>query len=98
MPQAHRRFTKVFQDESVRRAETSGRSRREIAEDLGIGLSTLRHWIGTLKTELVWRTVFQIRAEAKDAIARYVDGFYNLVRRHSTLDFVSPVQFERLAG
>jgi putative transposase len=52
----------------------------------------------TLKSELVWRTVFQTRAEAKDAIGRYIDGFYNPVRRHSTLDFVSPVQFERLAG
>lgn len=52
----------------------------------------------TLKTELVWRTVFQTRAEAKDAIGRYIDGFYNPVRRHSTLDYVSPVQFERLAG
>lgn len=50
----------------------------------------------TLKTELVWRTVFQSRAEAKDAIGRYIDGFYNPVRRHSTLNFVSPVQFERL--
>lgn len=40
-----RRFTKEFQDEAVRLALTSGRSRREIAADLGIGLSTLRHWI-----------------------------------------------------
>ena len=52
----------------------------------------------TLKSELVWRTVFQTRAEAKQAIGRYIDGFYNCVRRHSTLDYVSPVQFERLAG
>jgi putative transposase len=50
----------------------------------------------TLKTELVWRTVFQSRAKAKDAIGRYIDGFYNPVRRHSSLDFVSPVQFEKL--
>jgi putative transposase len=52
----------------------------------------------TLKSELVWRTVFQTKAKAKDAIDRYIDGFYNPVRRHSTLDYVSPVQFERLAG
>ena len=52
----------------------------------------------TFKAELVWRTVFQTRAEAKEAIARYIDGFYNCVRRHSTLDYVSPAQFERLAG
>ncbi len=45
MPKLQRRFTPDFQDEAVRLAETSGRSRREIAEDLGIGLSTLRHWI-----------------------------------------------------
>ena len=45
MPKPQRRFTQDFQDEAVRLAETSGRSRREIAQDLGIGLSTLRHWI-----------------------------------------------------
>ena len=38
-----RRFTKEFEDEAVR---TSGRSQREIAGDLGIGLSTLVRWIG----------------------------------------------------
>jgi putative transposase len=47
---------------------------------------------------LVWRTVFQMRAEAKKAIGRYADPFYNPVRRPSTLDYVSPIQFERLAG
>ena len=45
MPKPQRRFTQDFQDEAVRLAESSGRSRREIAEDFGIGLSTLRHWI-----------------------------------------------------
>jgi len=45
MPKPHRRFTQEFQDEAVRLAQTSGRSRREVAQDLGIGLSTLRHWI-----------------------------------------------------
>lgn len=49
----------------------------------------------TLKVELVWRTVFQSRAEAKEAIGRYIDGFYNPLRRHSALDFKSPLQFER---
>ena len=37
----------------------------------------------TLKSELVWRTAFQTRAEARDALARYIDGFYNPTRRHS---------------
>lgn len=51
----------------------------------------------TLKSELVWRTTFHTRAEAEQAIARYIDGFYNPVRRHSALDYLSPAQFERKA-
>jgi transposase len=45
MPKPHSRFTQEVQDEAVRLVETSGRSRREIAQDLGIGRSTLRPWI-----------------------------------------------------
>ena len=45
MPEPKKLFTQEFRDEAVRLAQTSGRSRREIASDLGIGLSTLRNWI-----------------------------------------------------
>ncbi len=40
------RPTPEFRREAVRLALTSGRTRREIAEDLGIGLSTLTRWLG----------------------------------------------------
>jgi transposase len=40
-----KRFTKEFEAEAVRLVETSGRTQREIAEDLGVGLSTLVRWI-----------------------------------------------------
>ena len=52
----------------------------------------------TLKSELVWRTIFYTRREANQAIAHYIDGFYNPVRRHSALDFASPTQFEKQAA
>jgi transposase len=45
MPDPKTLFTQEFRDEAVRLAQTSGRSRREVASDLGIGLSTLRNWI-----------------------------------------------------
>ena len=45
MPDPKKLFTQEFRDEAVRLAQTSGRSRREVASDLGIGLSTLRNWI-----------------------------------------------------
>src|SRR3954451_13168516 len=41
-----RRFTKEFEEEAVGLAQTSGRTQREIASDLGIGLSRLVRWIG----------------------------------------------------
>jgi len=52
----------------------------------------------TLKSELVWRARFQTRSEAREALARYIDGFYNPTRRHSALNFVSPASFERQAA
>jgi len=44
-----KRFTKAFEDEAVRLALTSGRTRRLVAQDWGIGLSTLTRWIGRSK-------------------------------------------------
>jgi transposase len=41
-----RRFTKDFEAEAVRLVETSGRTQRAVADDLGVGLSTLVRWIG----------------------------------------------------
>jgi putative transposase len=55
-------------------------------------------FLKTLKSELVWRTVFQTRVEARQSIGRYIDAFYNPVRRHSALGFISPAQFEKLAA
>ena len=37
---------------------------------------------------------YQTRAAAIEAIADYIDGFYNSCRRHSTLGYVSPIEFE----
>jgi transposase InsO family protein len=48
----------------------------------------------TLKSELVWRTMFETRDEATAMIGRYIDQFYNPTRRHSALAFMSPVQYE----
>ena len=45
MPEPKKRFAREFRDEAVRLVQTSGRTRREVAADLGIGLSTLRNWI-----------------------------------------------------
>jgi putative transposase len=52
----------------------------------------------TLKSEPVWRTVFLTRQAAESDIGQYIDGFYNPVPRHSSLDSISPAVFERHAA
>lgn len=52
---------------------------------------------GTLKTECADHR-FESIAQAKAEIFAYCMGWYNLRRRHSSLDYLSPHQFERLHG
>ncbi len=40
---------------------------------------------------------FKTRDEAGFAVFSYIEGFYNPRRRHSTLGYLSPVEFERMA-
>ena len=51
----------------------------------------------TIKSELIWPVAWQTRNHTENAVARYIDGFYNPIRRHSTLGYQSPIQFE-MAG
>jgi transposase InsO family protein len=48
----------------------------------------------TLKTELVYFETYHTRAEAKLSIFSYIEVYYNRVRRHSALGYLSPYQFE----
>ncbi|MCD1127321.1 MULTISPECIES: IS3 family transposase [Limnobaculum] len=51
----------------------------------------------TLKTELMRGKVFITRAEAINAIFDYIEVFYNRRRKHSTLGYLSPVDYESAA-
>ena len=48
---------------------------------------------GTLKVECVHDAHFETREQARLAIVEYI-GYYNTDRRHSSLDYVTPAQFE----
>ncbi len=50
----------------------------------------------TIKSELIWRMTFLTRQQAKMEIARYIDGFYNPIRRHSACHYTSPMKFEKM--
>lgn len=48
----------------------------------------------SLKSELIGKTIFAGRREAMQAIFEYIEMFYNRIRLHSTLGYVSPADFE----
>jgi transposase InsO family protein len=50
----------------------------------------------TLKTELVMHCDYQTREEARASLFEYMEVFYNRQRRHSTLNYASPLAFEAL--
>jgi putative transposase len=52
-------------------------------------------FFGTLKGECVERFSFQTRGQARQTIFEYVECFYNRIRRHSSLGYVSPVAYEQ---
>ncbi len=52
-------------------------------------------FFATLECELIDRSTFRNHDEARDAIFDFIEGFYNTHRRHSALNYDSPVQFEK---
>jgi transposase InsO family protein len=55
-------------------------------------------FFATLKTELLDQEIFRTRAQARAEIFEYIEVWYNRQRRHSTLGYVSPAEFERNAA
>jgi transposase InsO family protein len=51
-------------------------------------------FFGTLKTELIYPQPLAKRAIAKAMIAEWIEVFYNRRRIHSTIGYLSPVQWE----
>jgi len=55
----------------------------------------MESFFASLKKELVHREEYATRHEARASVFEYIEVFYNRVRRHSSLGFVSPAEFER---
>jgi putative transposase len=52
-------------------------------------------FFATLKKELVHRESWRTRRELGSAVFDYIEAFYNRTRRHSSLGYLSPDQFEQ---
>jgi putative transposase len=70
---------------------TCGMSRRGNCWDN----APMESFFASLKKELVHHEDYATRAEARASIFEYVEVFYNRVRRHSSLRYVAPAEYER---
>ena len=59
--------------------------------------AVIESFFGTLKREMVYRTRYETRMEAKRDIVDYIEMFYNGKRLHSYLGYISPDQFDKNA-
>ena len=77
----------------ARHGLTASMSRRANCWDNAV----VESFFHTLKTELVYHRRYTTRAEATQDIFEWIEVFYNRVRRHSTLGYRSPAEFEATA-
>nr|GAT45040.1 integrase [Mycena chlorophos] len=91
------------------RASSSSEQFQRLMQDNGVTCSMSRSgncwdnaamesFFSSLKVERVRKKVYRSRDQARADVFDYIERFYNPTRRHSTLGYVSPIDFERQAG
>jgi transposase InsO family protein len=55
--------------------------------------AVMESFFHTLKTEVVYFERYRTRADARQSIFEYIEVFYNRIRRHSSLGYLSPLDF-----
>src|SRR4030081_2053470 len=60
--------------------------------------AAMESFFSSLKTERTARKMYRTRDAAKVDVFDYIERFYNPKRRHSTIGYMSPMEFERQAG
>ncbi len=56
----------------------------------------MESFFGTVKEECVRENIYSSHDEARGALFTYMEVYYNRLRRHSTLDYVSPFTYEQM--
>jgi transposase InsO family protein len=60
--------------------------------------AAMESFFSSLKTERTGSKTYRTRDEARADVFDYIERFYNAKRRHSTIGYLSPLEFERQAG
>jgi putative transposase len=60
--------------------------------------AAMESFFGTLKDECVGDRIYSSHNEARLSLFTYMEAYYNRVRRHSTLGYVSPLNYEQMVN
>ena len=60
--------------------------------------AAMESFFSSLKTERIARKTYRTRNHARQDVFDYIERFYNAKRRHSTIGYISPIEFERQAA
>ncbi len=89
-----------------RGSQYAGHEYRRLAADFAITMSMSRRancwdnaamesFFKTLKVERIYRVRYDTRAQARLDIVDWIEGFYNRLRMHTAIGFLTPVKMER---
>ena len=106
MAVARRRPPRELLHHSDRGSQYASENYQQLLRDSGIIVSMSRRgncwdnavmerFFGSLKSERTDRKEYLTREQAKNDVIDYIEMFYNSVRLHSTLGYVSPMQYEK---
>jgi putative transposase len=82
--------SKEYRDALDKLGATKSMSRRADCWDNSVAES----FFATIKGEMIDHANYETRADAIAAVADYIDMFYNVTRMHSTIGYLSPIEFE----
>jgi len=83
--------SKLYQQQLIDRGIVCSMSRKGNRLDNAIAES----FFATLKKELVYRSSFATRAQARSSIFEYIEVLYNRQRRHSSLNYLTSIHYEQ---
>ncbi len=101
--------TKIVLRRPLESAEYTSEQFQRLMTDNGVDCSMSRSgnvwdnaamesFFSSLKTERIGRKVYRTRDAARADVFDYIERFYNTIRRHSTIGYLSPVEFEGKVG
>ena len=85
-----KRYDKEFKQEAVKRY-LDGQSVISVSREIGVEES----FFSRFKTELLEIRRFNSVEQSRSEIFSYIEDYYNRIRRHSSLGYLSPLEFEK---